>query len=219
MDALLLNKWQAALRKLYPSIILRENQNVPSDEGNSFVDVFCIPDNEMKAFTKFLLNDVADLGEKAAMPLPLFIPYSQSGTKTHYPEIYSDTDAFVSDALPYVSFADLHSNYLISQESCHMFLEQPFALTSNEILYSYVPAETEYRNDFYVLSPEFQWVVGKLEPFKSDYLMTVPIFSNEVSFIPTALPQRFNMSDPGRKTDYVASTTHPQITTTLSFAA
>jgi len=85
LDAI--KRWQAVLRQYFPGVVLGWNRGIEG-EDIEWLDVYMVPDECMRDFIRFFLDDRRKYIRSDNLPDLDMMSYSVSETREHYPEIW-----------------------------------------------------------------------------------------------------------------------------------
>src|SRR5437868_1040438 len=84
------NKFQVALRKRFPGVIVREDKSTPEEDIFPFLDVFMIPDDRSREFFHFMLDEYSEFIKRENLPDCDLTRHSDSVTREFYPRIFAE---------------------------------------------------------------------------------------------------------------------------------
>ena len=79
----------ALCSRRFPTVVLAENGSVPSFGHDPVLDAFCVPDDAMAAFTRFLIDDFPDMVEAERLEPVTIIAHSETSTRLYYPQMFN----------------------------------------------------------------------------------------------------------------------------------
>jgi len=84
-------KVEKLLRKRFPTVIVQPH--TPPVQGGECLAVFCIPDKRIEAYSLFRMREFPELRERERLPWVTMVPYTESQTREHFPEVWQSARA------------------------------------------------------------------------------------------------------------------------------
>lgn len=83
-------KWQSALRKHIPGVLVREDRSIPEEDSLPFLGIYMIPDDCTQDYIRYILDERFDFIEQEKLPDANLLPCTASQTREFYPTIWTE---------------------------------------------------------------------------------------------------------------------------------